>query len=78
MNANELLAIIYHEIGLAEYRNDGKQATIFISRDLLAMLSANNAEIRLNTSDIVFIVTLFGREVKPIGGSGEVYVGFKI
>lgn len=75
MNANELLAIIYHKIGLAEYRNDGKQATIFISRDLLAMLKANSSEIRLNTSDIV---TLFGREVKPIGGSGEVYVGFKI
>ena len=75
MNANELLAFIYHEIGLAEQRNDGREATLFISRDFLAMLKANSAEFRVNTSDVM---KLFGREVKPIGGFGEVYVGFRI
>ena len=75
MNANELLAFIYSEIGLAEHRNDGREATLFISRDFIAMLKANAEEIRLNTSDVI---KLFGREVKPIGGSGEVYVGFRI
>ena len=75
MNANELLAFICHEIDLAEQRNDGREATLFISRDFLAMLKANSVEFRVNTSDVV---KLFGREVKQIGGFGEVYVGFRI
>ena len=75
MNANELLAFIYSEIGLAEHRNDGREATLFISRDFIAMLKADRAETIWNTSDII---KLFGREVKPIGGFGEVYVGFRI
>lgn len=75
MSANELLAFIYHEIGLAEQRNDGREATLFISRDFIAMLKADSAEFGVNTSDVI---KMFGREVKPIGGFGEVYVGFRI
>jgi hypothetical protein len=75
MNANELLAFICYEIDLAEQRNGGREETLFISRDFIAMLKASTAEFSVNTSDII---KLFGREVKPIGGFGEVYVGFRI